>query len=75
MSRGNDASAGKIGFGRKALLAYTLVSALAVWLGLTVALGRAQEQCGHEGLQFRWTIWNCVPAGGTIILPSELKRA
>lgn len=63
------------GFGRKWLFAYTLVSALAVWLGLAVAEGRARERCGREGLQFHWITWSCVPAGGTIILPSELKRA
>jgi hypothetical protein len=60
---------------RRVFVAYTIVSALAVWLALAVAEGLAKEQCQRDGLAFQWTTWTCKPYGGTIILPPGLRRA
>jgi hypothetical protein len=62
-------------FGPRGWIAYTVLSALAVWLSLAVAEGLAKEQCQRDGLAFNWTTWSCKNAGGTIILPPGLRRA
>ena len=59
----------------KWFVAWTVSSALAVWLGLSVAEGLAAERCTADGLAWDWKAWNCTQPRGTIILPSSLRRA
>lgn len=59
----------------KWLVAWTIVSALGVWLGLSVAERLAAERCTADGLTWNWKAWSCAQPGGTIILPSSLRRA
>ena len=62
-------------FGRKTFIAWTIFSALAMWLGLSVAEGLAAERCQADSLAWNWKSWSCVPHSGTIILPPGLRRA
>jgi hypothetical protein len=55
--------------------AWTVFSALGVWLGLSVAEGVAMERCNADGLSWDWKGWRCTQPRGTIILPSALRRA
>ncbi|MEQ1697232.1 MAG: hypothetical protein ABL901_15465 [Hyphomicrobiaceae bacterium] len=59
----------------KLFVAWTVFSALAVWFGLSVAERLAAERCTADGLNWNWTAWSCAQPGGTIILPSSLRRA
>ncbi len=59
----------------KWFVAWTVCSALAVWLGLSVAEGLAAERCTIDGLSWDWKAWTCAQPRGTIILPSSLRRA
>ena len=59
----------------KVFIGWTVVSALAVWLSLSVLEGLAQERCQSDGQLWRWTSWSCVQPSGTIVLPSALRRA
>lgn len=61
--------------GRKLFIAWTVVSALGVWLALALAEGLAAERCFNDGLAWHWTAWSCAPRSGTIILPPGLRRA
>ena len=61
--------------GRKAWLAWTVFSALAVWLALAVAEGLAKERCNTDGLAWDWKLWTCAQPSGTIIVPPGLRRA
>ena len=62
-------------FGRKTFIAWTVLSALGVWLTLSVAEGLAAERCQADSLAWNWKSWSCVPHSGTIILPAGLRRA
>ena len=62
-------------FGRKTFIAWTVLSALGVWLALSVAEGLAAERCQADSLAWNWKSWSCVPHSGTIILPPGLRRA
>ena len=70
---GTTAMAGK--HWRRWFAAWTVFSALAVWLGLSVAEGVAMERCTADGLSWDWKGWGCTQPRGTIILPSALRRA
>ena len=59
----------------KWFVAWTVCSALGVWLGLSVAEGLAAERCTIDGLAWDWKTWSCAQPAGTIILPSALRRA
>jgi hypothetical protein len=59
----------------KWFVAWTVCSALTVWLGLSVAEGLAAERCTTDGLAWDWKAWSCTQPRGTIILPSSLRRA
>jgi hypothetical protein len=61
--------------GTKTFAAWTLFSALAVWLGLSVLEGLAAERCHIDGLAWQWKTWSCAQPAGTIILPPGLRRA
>jgi hypothetical protein len=63
------------GFGRKTFVAWTVFSALAVWLGLSVAEGLAKDRCNADGLAWNWKQWDCAKPSGIIILPPGLRRA
>jgi hypothetical protein len=62
-------------FGRKSFIVWTIFSALAVWLGLSIAEGLAAERCRNDSLAWNWKSWSCAPQGGIIILPPGLRRA
>ncbi len=61
--------------GTKWFVAWTICSALAVWLGLSLAERLAAERCTIDGLAWDWKSWSCAQPRGIIILPSSLKRA
>ena len=61
--------------GRKTFVAWTIFSALGVWLGLAIAEGLAKERCNQDGLAWDWKAWSCAHPSGTIILPPGLRRA
>ena len=61
--------------GRKTFVAWTVLSALSVWLGLSVLEGLAAERCHIDGLAWNWKAWSCAHPSGTIILPPGLRRA
>ena len=61
--------------GRKTFAAWTIFSALAVWLGLSVLEGLAKERCNQDGLPYNWKAWSCAQPSGTIIVPPGLRRA
>ena len=61
--------------GRKTFAAWTVFSALAVWLGLSVVEGLAKERCNQDGLAYDWKAWSCAQPSGTIIVPPGLRRA
>ena len=60
---------------RRWFVAWTIFSALAVWLGLSVAETLAAERCAADGLIWNWKAWSCAQPRGTIVLPSALRRA
>jgi len=60
---------------RRLFVAWTIFSALAVWLALSVAETLAAERCSADGLLWNWKAWSCAQPRGTIILPSALRRA
>ncbi|MGH8336695.1 MAG: hypothetical protein ACRETL_07755 [Gammaproteobacteria bacterium] len=62
-------------FGSKAFIAYTVLSALAVWLGLSIVETLVRDQCNSDGLEFHWTRWSCSLPSGTILQPLNLRRA
>ncbi|MFX8612669.1 hypothetical protein ABTM13_19715, partial [Acinetobacter baumannii] len=57
----------------KLFAAWTIISALAVWGGLTIAESRAAEYCRAEGLAWNWRAWACAHPGGTIVVPQSLR--
>lgn len=61
--------------GRRTFAAWTVLSALSVWLGLSVMEGLAAERCQNDGLAWNWKTWSCAHPAGTIILPPGLRRA
>ena len=61
--------------GRKAFIAWTIFSALAVWFGLAIAEGLAKERCNQDGLAWNWKAWSCAQPGGILIIPPGLRRA
>jgi hypothetical protein len=71
----NETSKRSWRFGSKTFVAWTVFSALAVWLGLSIVEGLAIEQCRADALAWNWKSWQCQPYGGTIILPPGLRRA
>jgi hypothetical protein len=62
-------------FGTRTYVAWTVFSALGVWLALSVAEGLAIERCLNDSLAWNWTTWSCTHPSGTIILPQGLRRA
>jgi hypothetical protein len=74
-TRSNETQRTGLPFGRRTFVAWTIFSALAVWLGLSLAEGLAVEQCRADALAWNWKQWRCEPGGGTIILPPGLRRA
>jgi hypothetical protein len=63
------------GFGRKTFVAWTIFSALGVWLGLSLAEGLAKERCTADGLAWQWKSWSCTQPKGIILVPPGLRRA
>lgn len=61
--------------GWKLFIAWTIFSALGVWLALAVAEGLAAERCHNDGQAWNWKAWSCAHPSGTIILPPGLRRA
>ena len=70
-----DAAPTRYVIGRKPFIAWTVFSALAVWLCLSVIEGLAKERCNIDGLAWRWTTWSCAQPSGIIIVPPGLRRA
>lgn len=68
-------TAGGLAHRRRWFVAWTVFSALAVWLGLSVAEKLAADRCAADGLLWNWKTWSCAQPRGTIILPSALRRA
>ena len=77
MSRFDDQHSARTGVstGWKLFVVWTVFSALAVWLGLSVSEGLAVERCHNDGQAWNWKAWSCAQPNGTIILPPGLRRA
>ncbi len=73
---GNDATERPLfKVGTRTFVAWTIFSALGVWLALSVAEGLAIERCLNDSLAWNWKAWSCTQPSGTIILPPGLRRA
>ncbi len=66
---------GSKAWGSKVFASWTVISALLVWLSLSILEGLAAERCHNDGLAWNWKAWACAHPAGTIILPSGLRRA